>query len=172
MTVRRWCSVASRSCATRALRGAACRDAVAGVAGIVNERLRSRLGLGLHDERQPIEELPHARRQRRGKLVERGSHVALERRRGEAFDERPREVDRGQLRQRESGVVQTPERALLERPVLLAVVDFIEEREPGSLQRFQIAPDGPRRDAGTLGRARRSSPGATIRDREGSTIAG
>ena len=52
-----------------------------------------------------------------------------------------------------AGVVEAAERALLERPVALAVVEFVEEREAGVLQRLEIAPDRPRRDAGPRARS-------------------
>src|SRR4029078_10842826 len=56
-----------------------------------------------------------------------------------------------QLRQREPGVVEALEGLGLQRPVLLAVVDLVVERKPGGLQRFEIAPDRPGRDARPLG---------------------
>ena len=99
------------------------------------------LGLRLHHERQPIEQLPHARRERAGELVEGAPHVLLERRRREALDERAREVQRAQLGEREAGVVEPPERLLLERPVALVVVDLVEQREAGHLQRLEVAAD-------------------------------
>ena len=134
--------------------------------------MRARLRLRLHHERQAIEELAHARRQRGGELVERAPDVALERRGGEALDERAREIQRAQLREREAGVVEPPERLLLERPVLLAVVDFVEQRKPGRLQRFEVAADRARRDAGALGEVVDRDAGATTRGRAGSTTAG
>ena len=74
------------------LRDTALRGAVAGlVAGVAGSsmRLGAWFRLGLHDKWQTIEELAHARRQRRGELVEGAADVALKRRRGEALDQRP-----------------------------------------------------------------------------------
>ena len=107
--------------------------------------------LGLDDERQAVEELAHAGRERGRQLVERRRHVLLERRRGEHFDQRAAEVERAQLREGEPGIVEAAERLRLERPVALAVVEFVEQREPGGLQRLEIAADRPRRDAGARG---------------------
>ena len=118
---------------------------------VVAERLRSGFRLRLDHERQTIEELTHPGRQRGGQLVERAAHVALKRRRRQAFDERAREVDRGQLGERESRIVEPPERALLERPVTLAVVDLVEQRKSCGLKRLEIPADRARRDAGTFG---------------------
>ena len=86
-----------------------------------------------------------------GELVEGGADVALERRRRQALDERAREIQRRHLREREPGVVEAAEGALLERPVLLAVVNFVEEREAGRLEGLEVASDRARRDAGPLG---------------------
>src|SRR5262249_9142678 len=105
-----------------------------------------RRSLRLEDERQSIEELAHPRRQRGGELVERRRDVALEGRGREAFDERPAEVQSAQLCEREAGVVEMLERPGLELPVLLAVMDFVEEREAHRLQRLEIAPDRAGRD--------------------------
>ena len=135
-------------------------------------RARAGLGLGLNRERQPVEELPHARRQRRRQLVERVAHVLLERRRRETLDQRAAEIERAQLGEVEAGLVEAPERALLERPVALAVVDLVEERKSGFLERFEVAADRPRRDAGAWRPDRRSSVAATIRGRAGSTTGG
>ena len=137
MVARRWLSVASSSLAM-------CSRSVLAVPG----RPVARRALGLDHQRQAVEELAHAGRQRGRQLVERRRHVLLERRRGEHFDQRPAEIERAQFREREPGVVQAPERLGLERPVALAVVDLVEEREPGGLQRLEIAADRPRRDAG------------------------
>src|SRR6185503_7355504 len=68
-----------------------------------------------------------------------------------ALQQRPAEVECAQLRDREPGFVETTEGALLQRPVLLAVVHFVEERKAGRLQRLEIAPDGSRGDAGPSG---------------------
>jgi len=114
-------------------------------------RLRSGFGLRLDHQRQTIQEVTHPGRQRVGELVERAANVALERRRGEALHQRSRKVDRRQLGQSEPGVVQPPERALLERPVLLAVVNFIEQRKACGLKRLEIAPNGPGRYTGSFG---------------------
>jgi hypothetical protein len=118
---------------------------------VVYRRLAAWLGLGLHDQREPIEELPHPRSQRSGELVEGAADVTLEGGPGQALDKRAREVQRGHLGQREPGVVEATERALLQRPVLLAVMRFVEQRKPGRLQRLEVAPDGAGRDAGALG---------------------
>ena len=80
--------------------------------------------------------------------------------------------ERAQLREREAGVVEPPERLGFERPVALAVDQLVEQREPGRLQRFEVAADRPRRDAGPRRPDRRSSAGATLRGRAGSTTAG
>ena len=74
----------------------------------------------------------------------------MERRAGERLDQRPAEIERAQLRQREAGLVEPAERPLLEHPVALAVVQVVVEREPGGLQRLEIAADGPGRHAGPL----------------------
>jgi len=77
--------------------------------------------LGLDHEREAVEELAHAWRERSRELVERGRDVLLERRGGEDLDKRAAEIQRAQLREREAGVVEPPERLRLERPVALAV---------------------------------------------------
>jgi hypothetical protein len=89
----------------------------------------------------------HARRECGGELVERDADVALKGRRREALDERAAEVERAQFREGEPGVVEPLEGALLERPVLAAVMGFIEQREASRLQRLEIAADRPRRHA-------------------------
>ncbi len=111
-------------------------------------RAHARIGLGLNGQRQAIEKLAHARRQRRRELVEGRAHILLERRRRQAFCQRPREVERAQLGEIEAGVVEAAKRLLLEAPIALAVVHVVEEREARFLQRFEIAADRPRRDAG------------------------
>ena len=134
MVTRRCCIVASTSCATSFVRGS-----VAWAPGF---------RLGLHHERHAVEELLHPGCQRGRQLVEGAADVALKGRAGQALDERAREIERAQLREGEAGVVEPPEGLLLERPVLLAVVRLVEEREAGRLQRLEIAPDRARRDAG------------------------
>ena len=106
--------------------------------------------LGLNHERQPIEELPHAGRQRAGELVERARDILLKRRRRQTLDERATEIQRAQFGEREAGVVEPLEGALLEHPVALAVDDLVVEWESCGLERFEIAPDGSSRDAGLL----------------------
>ena len=66
--------------------------------------------LRLDDQRQAVEKLAHAGRQRGRQLVERRRDVLLEGRGGEAFDQRAAEIQRAQLREREAGVVEPPER--------------------------------------------------------------
>ena len=107
-----------------------------------------------------------------GQLVERVAHVLLERRRREAFGQRSREVERAQLGEIEARVVETAEGALLELPVALALVHFVEERKARLLERLEIAPDGPGRDARASRPYRRSSGCGTIRGRAGATTAG
>ena len=103
---------------------------------------------GLNHEREAVEKLSHARGQRSRQLGERAGDVLLEGRRGEALDEGSTEIQRAQLRKRKARVVEPLERALLEHPVPLAVDDLVVEREARGLQRFQIPPDGARRDTG------------------------
>ena len=69
---------------------------------------------------------------------------------GQRFDERPAEIERAQLRERESCLVETTERTLLEHPVALAFVKIVVQREAGCLQRFEVTADRSRRDAGLL----------------------
>src|SRR5262249_38021086 len=113
----------------------------------VIRRLRARGGvggrgaLGLEHERQAIEKLPHGWREDGGELVERRRDVLLKGGRREALDERAAEIERAQLRERETGGVQPPERLGFESPVALAVDHFVEQRKPGRLQRFEIAAD-------------------------------
>ena len=104
--------------------------------------------LRLHDERQAIEKLPHAWRERRSKLVERATDVLLKRRGRQALDERAREVQRAQLGQREACLVEPLESAMFERPVFFSVVGFVEQRKACRLQRLEVATDRSRRDAG------------------------
>ena len=91
------------------------------------------------------------RRERGRELLERAAHVAFEGRAREALDQRSREVERTQLRQREASVVQPAKGLLLERPVLLAVMQLVEQRESRLLQRIEVAPDRPRGDTGLPG---------------------
>ena len=89
--------------------------------------------------------------ERGGQLVERAADVALKRCGCEAFDERAGEVDRRQLGERKSRVVEPAECALLERPVTLAVVDLVEQRKSCGLKRLEVPADRTRRDAGAFG---------------------
>jgi hypothetical protein len=107
--------------------------------------------LCLNRQRQPVEKLPHARRQRAGQLVERPADVLLERRGGETFDQGAAEIERAQLREGEAGLVQATERAVLERPVTFAIVELIVEGKPRRLERLQVAPDRARGDASAAG---------------------
>ena len=86
----------------------------------------------------------------RGQLVEGAPQVLMERRGGQRFDQRAAEIERAQLREREAGLVEATERTLLEHPVALAVVKIVVQRKAGCLQRFEVAADRPRRDAGPL----------------------
>ena len=98
-------------------------------AGRRHRRAHARISLGLNGQGEAIEKLAHARRQRRRELVKGRAHILLERRRRQAFCQRPREVERAQLGQVEAGIVETAKRLLLEAPITLAVVHLVEERE-------------------------------------------
>src|SRR5919201_3494599 len=76
------------------------RDALA-LGAIV--ALRTRCALRLNRERQPIQELPHAGREAGRELLEGRGYIVPERRRRQTFHERPAEIQRAELRKRESG---------------------------------------------------------------------
>ena len=99
---RRWWSVASSSCAMCSRVG----FAAAGAPG----RAATPGPLRLDHQRQAIEELPHARRERRRQLVERVATSCWNGVAARHFDQRPAEIQRAQLREREAGVVEPPER--------------------------------------------------------------
>ena len=86
----------------------------------------------------------------------------LKRRGRQALDQRAAEIERAQLREREAGVVEPPERPLLEQSSSACRRAPRRRAETRRLQRLEIAADGARRDAGLSRPGRRSSAGATI----------
>ena len=110
-----------------------------------------RFALCLNHLGQAIEKLPRARPERRLELVKRAPHILHKRSRRKTFDERAAEVQRGQLGQRERGLVQAPKRSRLELPDLRALARLVVEREPRILQRVEVSPD---RAGGHAGRRR------------------
>ncbi len=119
-------------------------DLLAARGGSVGAGLR----LGLHDEGEPVEEAPHPGGECGGQALEGTGDILLKRGGRQALDKRAAEVEGTQFGKRESCGIEAPERVLLERPVLLPVVRFVEQRKPCRLQRLQIPPDRARRHAG------------------------
>ena len=99
-------------------------------------------GLGGHDPGQSIDELLHLGRQGRLELGERALDVRQDMRAGEALDERATEVQRAELRERQTTPRQGPKRLALDTPELRSVAGMVVDGKAGFLQRGKIATDG------------------------------
>ena len=108
-------------------------------------------GLATSTRWQPVEELPHPRRQHLGEPLERVGQVALKRCAGDGLEDVSAQIQRTEFRQREAGV-DPLEHLTVETPLDVAVViALVVEREAGLLQRREVASDRTRRDLELLG---------------------
>ena len=96
--------------------------------------------------RQAIEKLPHPRREHLLEPRECVREIALEWCSGNCFEQVAAQVERAELRERESGF-EPVERLAIDSPVHPAVVvALVVEGESSLLKRGKIAADGTRRD--------------------------
>ena len=107
-----------------------------------------RVRLRREDARKLIEKLPHVRREDRRQLLERALDVVSEGRAGQRFEERAAEIERAQLRQRQS-CRQPFERLAVDAPARPPIVvrSIVVDGEARFLEGLEVAADGAGGDA-------------------------